>query len=38
LQPALLWRSHWRSVATRDDADPDIHILKEAQAEYAKLQ
>jgi hypothetical protein len=33
-----LWRSHARSVATRKDAAPDIPILKEAKAEYAKLQ
>jgi hypothetical protein len=34
----LLWRSHWREVAIWKDADPDIPILKQAKAEYAKLQ
>ena len=28
----------WRLISHLEDADPDIPILKQAKAEYAKLQ
>jgi hypothetical protein len=32
------WTEHRRFAHALNDADPDIPILKEAKAEYAKLQ
>jgi hypothetical protein len=32
------WIGSFRDSCCRSDADPDIPILKEAKAEYAKLK
>jgi hypothetical protein len=39
-RPEIFWndRAHQDFLALWKDADPDIPILKEAKAEYAKLQ
>ena len=34
----LLARAHYRKVTLGEDAEPDIPILQQAKAEYAKLK